>query len=89
MRSTLLALACLSTFAMAQNVLAIAPLPGLESNPTLSPVEPASEFKATPSPSAVDARQPAALSLLVIGLAGLTIAGGRREGASEVDPAEA
>ena len=69
MRQILLALICLSVFAFAQNVLAISPAP-------------TEGLMATPAPS--EAVPPAgSMALLFAGLAGLTAAGRRIEGADD------
>ena len=82
MRQTLLALICLSTFALAQNVLAIAP--SVESGPgaaklsmTIAHVAHAG-FVSNPAGSSQEAAPMSAMALLLVGLSGLTIAGGRR-----------
>jgi len=82
MRPTLLALACLCTFALAQNVLAIAPVPtdlstGVEVSMTSPRVAQAS-FVASPAPLPDEGAPMSAMALLMVGLSGLTIAGGRR-----------
>ncbi len=71
MRQFLFALVILSTFAMAQNVLAIAPVAGTASDVML-PVAQSESIPTSEMPA------PSTVGLLVIGLAGLTAAGGRR-----------
>jgi len=86
MRQTLLAIACLGTFAMAQNVLAIAPA-AISNKDDATDLIGASMKAATAAPPPfvaarrhADAAPPvSSTALLLAGLAGLTVAGGRRE----------
>ena len=88
MRQIVLALTCLATFAMAQNVLAIAPAPitGDEQARLVDLAMHAPErTSAGPAPLVTahrhaDTAPPvSSTALLLAGLAGLTVAGGRRE----------
>lgn len=84
MRQILLALICLSTLAGAQNVLAIAPVPGDVSAPSLSaPADgPMQDFVASHSSFSGEVQSASSTTLLIMGLAGLTLAGGRRQARS-------
>ena len=81
MRLVILGLVCLSTFALAQNGSAIAPLPELEERVAqdLDPTEPASSGGIiVPSAPRDVSSEAASLGLLLAGLAGLTVVGGRQ-----------
>jgi len=83
MRPTLLVLACLMTFTLAQNVLAIAPAQtsaAVEGQTSMTSPR-AVQASFVPSPKAAapqDGVPMSAMALLLVGLSGLTIAGGRR-----------
>lgn len=82
MRKTLLSVALLSTFAIAQNVLVVsaAPDPGSVSGGIAAAPERAARFLRSAEVGEQPAQRPPAgsLSLFVAGLAGLVVAGGRR-----------
>jgi hypothetical protein len=78
MRQFWIALVCLSTLAMAQNMVVVAPLSTDEDRAACPPAEittsqfsPASAFPGGEVPT------PATMLLLVVGLSGLTAVGGR------------
>ena len=85
MRSTLLALATLSVFALVQNVVVVAATPAptgptAEAQLISADAEiPRPFFSPAPSESRRDAPAPGTLSLFAAGIAGLTVAGGRRQ----------
>ena len=78
MRQILLALICLSTFAAAQNVLAVVPV--TPSQASLRAAEPtlAVDFVAADRSYGDDGPPAGTMALMVAGLAGLTVVGGRR-----------
>jgi len=80
MRQILLALVCLSTFAAAQNVLAVVPVAASPSLASLRAAEPslAVDFIAAGSSSPEEGAPAGMMALMVAGLTGLTIAGARR-----------
>lgn len=79
MHQLLLAIACLSTFVAAQNVLAIAPAPTTLSETAISAAgETSPSFAPSESSFAALPPAPGTVGLFVAGLAGLTVAGGRR-----------
>ena len=77
MRSTLLLLASVSTLLLAQNVLAIAP-DDVAPTQTMSSGSQEVYFVASRSSFGEGAPRPGSMALLVAGLAGLTVAGGRK-----------
>ena len=85
MRQLALALACLCTLAMAQNVLAIAPSPAVVEDARPGAAFSMRAAEATGGTRVGTARRTeptppmSATALLWVGLAGLTAAGGRRE----------
>jgi hypothetical protein len=88
MRQVLLALVCLSTFALAQNVLAIAPLPA--SSKDLVRVAAGVAESGTgvgTSPVALESTPPelASLGLFGVGLGGLIAVGSRRRTDTDAD----
>ena len=82
MRPTLLVLACLMTFSLAQNVLAVVPAQSpaaIESQSSMtSPRRVQASFVPSPKAASQDGVPMSAMALLLVGLSGLTIAGGRR-----------
>lgn len=85
MRQLALALACLCTLAMAQNVLAIAPVPAVVEDARSGAGFSMRAAEAAAGPLVGAARRAqstppvSSTALLWVGLAGLTAAGGRRE----------
>lgn len=81
MRQALLTIACLSVLALTQNVLVVSPEPGTASGST----ETVASVSAEPAMAAVVQAPPtASTALLLAGLVGLTVAGGRRPEESEI-----
>ena len=80
MRQILLGLVCLSTFAAAQNVLAIAPAHEMQGEASLSAAGSSFDvdFVSAETSYGRESAPAGTMALMVAGLAGLTIAGGRR-----------
>lgn len=77
MRPILLLIASVSTLLFAQNVLAVAP-DSVGPVHQVSAASPEVYFVASHSTFGEDAPRPGSMALLVAGLAGLTVAGGRK-----------
>jgi len=81
MRQFLIAFVCLSTIAMAQNVVVATPGLPVSADPMLvmsaTPDAPVSRFMPSAALSGGNVPEPATMMLLVAGLSGLTAIGGR------------